>query len=193
MLTKRKILSKIRTKSILIGILYLIGLLSLYNDADQIKRGRPYVYPTTVILRCFVVRIWLRIPSNNCLHHYFEINLYYNRKVMRACGLYTLPDRRTFDRRFKMIPIQHIIDTIGARFLAECLPDVSIVSVDSSMIRARNNRVWHRKQMIHGTIPRSALISMQGGGSLEPRDGCMDTNCTCHAALVLLWCRCQHV
>jgi hypothetical protein len=45
-----KFLSKIRHKSFLIGILYLIGLLSLYNDADPSKRGRPYVYPTTVIL-----------------------------------------------------------------------------------------------------------------------------------------------
>ncbi|MGI0093658.1 MAG: hypothetical protein ACREA8_06100, partial [Nitrosotalea sp.] len=83
---KRRSSSKIKSESFLIGILRLIGLLSLYNDADK-KRGRPYVYPTGTMLRCYVVRIWMRIPSNNCLHHYFSIDLSYNRKVMIACGL----------------------------------------------------------------------------------------------------------
>ncbi|MEM3062115.1 MAG: hypothetical protein QW303_01025, partial [Nitrososphaerota archaeon] len=53
--------------------MHLIGLLFLYNDADQSKRGRPYVYPTAVILRCFVVRRWFRIPSNNALWYYFLV------------------------------------------------------------------------------------------------------------------------
>jgi IS5 family transposase len=156
MYTKREILSKIQTESFLIGILHLIGLLFLYNGADK-KRGRPYVYPTGTMLRCFVVRIWLRIPSNNCLHHYFSIKISYNRKVMRACGLDTLPDRRTFDRRFKTIPIRDAIAMMGTRFVTEKIVDASIVSVDSSMIRARNGHVWHRKQMIQGTIPRSGI------------------------------------
>jgi hypothetical protein len=70
----RRFLSKIQTESFLIGILHLIGLLSLYEDIDK-KRGMPYVYPTMVMLRCFVVRIWLRIPSSNYLHHYFSIKI----------------------------------------------------------------------------------------------------------------------
>jgi hypothetical protein len=118
--------SKIPTESILIGILHLIGLLFLYNDADQIKRGRPYVYPTTVILRCFVVRIWMRIPSNNAPHYYFSIGTPHNHKIMEACGLYTLPDRRTFDRRFKILPFRHIILAMGARFASEDLADCKL-------------------------------------------------------------------
>ncbi|MGI0061450.1 MAG: transposase [Nitrosotalea sp.] len=156
MKSKRKILSKIQSESILLGILYLIGLLSLYNDADK-KRGRPYVYPAGTMLRCYVVRIWMRIPSNNCLHHYFSIDLSYNRKVMIACGLHTLPDRRTFDRRFKVLPICDMISTIGKRFVTEQLVDCTITSVDSTMMRAKNGHVWHRKQMIKGAIPRSGI------------------------------------
>jgi hypothetical protein len=102
----KTILNKIPTESFLIGILHLIGLLSLYTDAD--KRGRPYVYPTTVILRCYVTRIWMRIPSNNCLYQYLAVDMPYYRKVMMACGLHALPDRRTFDRRFKILPIGDI-------------------------------------------------------------------------------------
>ncbi len=151
----RSFLSKIKSESSLIGILHLIGLLSLYTDND--KRGRPYVYPTCIMLRCYVVRIWSRIPSNNCLHHYFSIDTSYNRKVMKSCGLDTLPDRRTFDRRFKILPVGSMVHTMGKRFVVEKIVDASIVSVDSSMIRAENGRVWHRKQMVSGYLPRSGI------------------------------------
>jgi len=68
-------------------------------------RGRPYVYPPAVILRCFVVRIWLRLDSNRALHGFLAMDYYpYNRKVLlKACGLTSLPDRRTFDRRLSTI------------------------------------------------------------------------------------------
>ncbi|MDE1832392.1 MAG: transposase [Thaumarchaeota archaeon] len=127
----------------------------MYTDDD--KRGRPYVYPTGTILRCYVVRIWMRIPSNNCLHHYFSINGTYSRKVMRSCGLDTLPYRRTFDRRFKTLPVGSMIGTMGKRFVTEHLIDCNIVSVDSTMIRAKNGHVWHRKQMISGQVPRPGI------------------------------------
>jgi len=32
----------------------------------------------------------------------------------RSCGLHQLPDRRTFDRRFKIIPVQNIILLCGS-------------------------------------------------------------------------------
>jgi hypothetical protein len=152
---KRSFLSKIKSESFLIGILHLIGLLSLYTDAD--KRGRPYVYPTTVILRCYVTRIWMRIPSNNCLYQYLAVDMPYYRKVMMACGLHALPDRRTFDRRFKVLPIGDMAYAMGKRFVTDAMIDSKIVSVDSSMIRAKNGRVWHRKQMASGNIPRSGI------------------------------------
>jgi hypothetical protein len=101
--------------------------------------------------------IWLRIPSNNCLHYYFSIDGIYNRKVMAACGLNMLPDRRTFDRRFKIMPVRDMIEIMGTRFVTEKIVDASIVSVDSSMIRARNGHIWHKKQMIKNMIPRSGI------------------------------------
>ncbi len=81
----------------------------------------------------------------------------YNRKVMTACGLHTLPDRRTFDRRFKALPVRYIIGTMRTRFVTEQLVDASITSVDSSMIRAKNGHIWHRKQMISGHVPRPGI------------------------------------
>ncbi len=156
MYIKREILSKIPTESFLIGILRLIGLLSWYHDADK-GRGRPYVYPTTVMIRCFVVRIWFRIPSNNCLHHYFSSSTRYNKKIMKSCGLHTLPDRRTFDRRFKALPVRDVICTMGKRFVTDHLVDASITSVDSSIVTAKGGKVWHKKDIISNTIPTHGI------------------------------------
>jgi hypothetical protein len=50
-------------------------------------------------LRCFVVRIWFRLDSNRALHEYLAMEMPYNKKVMRVCGLSRIPNRRTFDRR----------------------------------------------------------------------------------------------
>jgi hypothetical protein len=69
------------------------------------KRGRPYVYSPIVILRCFVVKIWLRLDSNSSLHDYLAMDYPYNRRVLRVCGLTSLPDRRTFDRRLSTISV----------------------------------------------------------------------------------------
>lgn len=69
----------------------------------------------------------------------------------------TLPDRRTFDRRFKRLPVRDMIVTIGKRFVTEKIIDASIISIDSSMIHAKNGRVWHKKQMISGNLPRSGI------------------------------------
>ena len=78
----------------------MIGLIPWPESRKKKGRGRPYVYPPTVILRCFVVRIWFRLESNRALHDFLAMDYYpYNRKIMKACGLTSLPDRRTFDRR----------------------------------------------------------------------------------------------
>ena len=92
------------------------------------KRGRPYVYTPTVILRCFIVRIWFRLDSNNGLHTFLDTDCQYNRKLVLACGLITIPSRRTFDRRLKTIStdIKERISTMGYLFAVERLVDLSI-------------------------------------------------------------------
>ena len=143
--------------SILIGVLYLIGLLSLYNDSDHIKRGRPYHYSTTVMVRCYVVRIWLGLDSNNTLRNHFMVQNAYNQKVMKACGLDRVPDRRTFDRRFKKVPAQQAVCKMGKMFVADGLADASTVCVDGTKIHAKKRIVWHNKDRKLGILPWSGI------------------------------------
>ncbi len=112
------------------------------------------------MLRCFIVRIWLRIPSNNVLHSFLSIDRAYNTRIMRACGLPdTLPDRRAFDRRFRMISseIRSRIDFMGGVFVDEKMIDPYIVSADSTMLRARRGLIWHKKSMEKNVVPYSGI------------------------------------
>ena len=124
------------------------------------RRGRPYVYPPTVILRCFVVKVWLRLDSNRALHDYFTMDYYpYNRKVLKACGLTRLPDRRTFDRRLSTISvdIKERIATMASLFVKEKLVDPYIGAIDSTLLRPKDIYVWHKSSMNKGIVPRSGI------------------------------------
>src|SRR3989304_2978399 len=81
MKTKKTIPSKIKHESFLIGILYLVGTLSLCEDA--IRRGRPYVYPTITILQLLVIKTWMRIPSNNALHYFLSLEDANRKKMLK--------------------------------------------------------------------------------------------------------------
>jgi hypothetical protein len=82
----------------------------------------------------------------------------YNRKLAIACGLVTIPSRRTFDRRLKTISadIKQRISTMGYLFAAEGLVDLSITAIDSTLMKAKGN-VWHKSSMIKGIVPCSGI------------------------------------
>jgi len=60
---------------------------------------------------------------------------------MKACGLTSLPDRRTFDRRLSTISIEIKvrISSIGNLFVKEKLVDPYIVTIDSTLLRAKGH------------------------------------------------------
>ncbi len=124
-------------------------------------RGRPCVYSTAIILRCFIVRTWFRLDSNRALHHFLSIELPYNRKVVKACGLSVscLPSRRTFDRRLKTmsIDIKERIATIGRLFVSEGLVKPYAIAIDSTLLKAYKGHVWHVSSMKEGIIPRPGI------------------------------------
>src|SRR5712691_8969839 len=159
MAPKRRLLSRLPcSESFLIGILRLIGLIPWPKPSEK-RRGRSYVYSPTVILRCFIVRRWLRIPSNNALHSFLSIDRAYNARIMSVCGLDRLPDRRTFDRRFRAISfdIRSKIGSMGRFFVEEELIDPYIVTVDSTMLKARRGLIWHKKSMEKNVVPYSGI------------------------------------
>ena len=78
----------------------------------------------------------------------------YNHKLALACGLITIPSRRTFDRRLKTIStdIKERISTMGYLFVIEVWYDPSITAIDSTLIKAKGH-VWHKSSMEKGIVP----------------------------------------
>ena len=69
------------------------------------------------------------------------MDLPYNRKVMKACGLSKLPpSRRTFDRRLATISrdIKNRILAMGELFVCDNLVDPYIVTTDSTLSRLKD-------------------------------------------------------
>jgi hypothetical protein len=122
------------------------------------RRGRPYVYSPTIILRCFIVRLWFRLDSNNALHEFLELDYPYNKKIMKRCGLTQIPNRRTFDRRLKTISldIKERIAVMTSLFLSERMIDPYIVAIDSTLLKAKGS-VWHKSSMNKGVVPCSGI------------------------------------
>ena len=89
------------------------------------------------------MRIWFRLDSNNALHTFLNMDCQYNHKLALACGLVSIPSRRTFDRRLKTIStdIKQRISTMGYLFVTECMvmveDDHSIAAVDSTLLKAK--------------------------------------------------------
>ena len=108
-------------ESIFLNILYLIGCIPSWPDISQQKCGRPYVYSPTVILRCFIVRIWFRLDCNNALHTFLDTDCQYSRNLVLVCGLVFIRSRRIFDRGLKTIStdFKQKISKMGYLFVTE--------------------------------------------------------------------------
>ncbi len=87
------------------------------------------------------MRLWFRIDSNNGLHTFLIMDCcQYNTKLAVACGLVTIPSKRTFDRRLKTMStdIKEKISTMGYLFAAiEGIADPSITAIDSTLLKQK--------------------------------------------------------
>ena len=98
------------------------------------------------------------MDSNRALHEYLTMDLSYNRKVMKGCGLSRIPSRRTFDRRLATISndIKKRITTMGELFVHDKIISPSVLSADSTLINAKGH-VWHKSSMKKKVVPRSGI------------------------------------
>ena len=94
------------------------------------------------------LRLWFKIGSNNALHTFLMMDYQYNRKLVMACGLLSIPCRRTFDRRLKTMStdMKERILTMGYLFAAEGMADLSITAIDSTLLKAKGG-VCHKSSM----------------------------------------------
>jgi hypothetical protein len=86
----------------------------------------------------------------------------YNRRIMKACGLTSLPDR---------------IATMVSLFVKEKLVDPYIIAIDSTLLRAKDH-LWHKSSMIKGAVPRSGIDTDARWGFSHTKHGYLVINYT---------------
>jgi hypothetical protein len=90
------------------------------------------------------------------------LDLPYNRRIVKACGLSVsylpLPSRRTFDRRLKTlyIDIKERISTMGNLFVSEELVKPYVVATDTALLKSKG-KVWHKSSMRDGIVPCTGI------------------------------------
>ncbi|HEX5185264.1 MAG TPA: hypothetical protein VFV86_00100 [Nitrososphaeraceae archaeon] len=69
-----------------------------------------------------------------------------------------VPSRRTFDRRLITLStdIKNRITIMGELFIRDKFVDPSILSADSTLIKAKGH-VWHKSSMKKKIVPRSGI------------------------------------
>ncbi len=62
-----------------------------------------YISILMLLFEMLLIPIWFRLDSKRALHEYRAMDIPYNKKIMKECGLSRIPSRRTFDRSFVTI------------------------------------------------------------------------------------------
>lgn len=83
-----------------------------------------------------------------------KMDLPYNKKVTKECGLSTISSI-TFDRRLATMSgdIKNRITAMGEFFVDDKIVDTPVLCTDIALIRA-NGHVWHKSSMKKKTVPR---------------------------------------
>lgn len=113
--------------------------------------GRPYVYPTSVLLRCYLLMlIYPPVRGYAPLHTF----LTRHRCVCRLVGLREVPHRTTLMRRFKVLApdLKARIWAMGWAFILAGYVQVHVLMADGTLHRALGPE-WPAKLKKHDIVP----------------------------------------
>lgn len=125
----------------------------LFKQVDNLiipkvpKRGRPFVYSIKTMIKCFLIQLIKRLDSVRALWEFFKTKgkeaLYY----LELCGLESIPDRRTFDRRLTTLTkhIREYIQAIGRLIIEKKLTNAKKLAADSSLMEAMTKITYSPK------------------------------------------------
>jgi len=154
--------------SLLVKLLSLIDQVPLPSESKPRRRGRPYVYPTRLIVKLWIVMIFRRIRTPYALHRFLSHNLpevQELRKVLFGDG--PMPSRRTIERRLSTLAeaLHQEIVTLGYVLLARLRwwdsTPAAAAAIDSVTFHACGG-VWHKEHQQKGIVPDSRIDTEAG-------------------------------
>lgn len=128
------------------------------------RRGHPYVYPTRVIIRCYLLMLLFPRLRQHATLHKFLAN---HPSLRRLLGLKHLPHRTTFSRRFKTLApaLRARIWAMGVVFQWYRLVELHVLMADGTLHRAAGPE-WPHNYQKRGEVPGKlrGLDKMAGWG-----------------------------
>jgi hypothetical protein len=115
--------------------------------------GRPFVYQPVVIVCCLLVMVAKRLSVRGLYTFLTEPDGYSIRLVI-PFPQGNIPNRRTFDRRFKqsLYALQLAMVTVTLFVVKRFHLGIARLSLDNRMFQAVG-AIWHRKDQLKGIIP----------------------------------------
>ena len=129
---------------------------------EKPRRGRPVVYSTTVIIRCYLLMlIWPPLREHAALHAFLS----QHEMVRRLIGLEQMPHRTTLSRRFKGLEqgLKGRIWAMGWAFILAGYVQVHILMADGSLHQA-SGPSWASKYKKQGVMPETLRHVDRGAG-----------------------------
>ena len=143
---------------------------TVHRCVEPPRRGRPHMYATSVIIRCyFLMLIHPRLRKHAALHTFLS-----RHALARALvGLEQVPHRTTFSRRFKALE-QGLRDRIGAMGLAFILAgyvEVHVLMADGTLHHA-SGPSWPAQYQKEGRLPEKLRhVDRSAGWGKSPYHG----------------------
>ena len=146
----------------------LIDRLPVTSSVSSRRAGRPALYSDRLFLKALVLMIVKRLHRVNELLQVLEqptAEMQKLHSLLEENGRY--PSRRTFERRLAALP-----DTLPAQIgclgrhlvtvLASWSQSGRAVAMDSTVLRAKDGAVWHKKDREAGVVPHTRIDTEAG-------------------------------
>jgi len=157
----------ISRNALLIKLLHLLDQVPLPSEYQRRRRGRPYVYPSRLIIKLWLVMTFRRIRSGYALHCFLQQSLPEVEKLREAIlQASPIPSRRTIERRLAVLPValEAEVAVLGQLLVARLqvwAKEAAAAAMDSAPFHARGG-VWHKKQRERGEVPDTRIDTDAG-------------------------------
>jgi hypothetical protein len=157
-------------ESLVVLLWQLVDRLPLPLDSTNYKRqpGRPREYSDRLFLKALVLMI---VKHLHRVHEMLQVleqptrEMQTLHRLLEQNGRY--PSRRTFERRLAALPetLPSQIGCLGRHLVTMLAPWAECgraVAMDSTVLRAKDGAVWHKKDKDAGNVPHSRIDTEAG-------------------------------
>jgi len=158
----------LQQEGLLVLLLTLIDQMPLPHSPALPGRGRPREYSDRLFLKALVIMIVKRLHK---VHELLQTLAQPTPEMQRLQSLLTeqghYPSRRTFERRLAALPetLPERIGCLGRYLVALIQPWATCgraTAMDSTVFRAKDGAVWHRKDKEAGVMPHTRIDTEAG-------------------------------